>query len=146
MLMYEPKYFSLEELCRSETAEKRGIDNFPTFEVVGHLLELTEVILDPLREDWGGPIICESGFRCLELNKIVGGVETSAHPLGYAADLKPANGAIDAFIGFTIGWLKRRGIPFDQVIDERVGRARWLHIGLYDKWGRQRRQFLNIKK
>lgn len=144
--MYKPKYFTLEELCKSETAEKNGIKNFPTFEVAMNLLELTEKILDPMREAWGGAILVGSGFRCIELNKIVGGVETSAHPLGYAADLRPANGAIDAFIAFAVEWLKHRKIPFDQVIDEKVDGERWLHIGLYNKWHRQRQQILNITK
>lgn len=144
--MYKPKYFTLAELCASKTAKEKGIKNFPTFEVAMNLLELTEKILDPLRRDWGGAVICESGFRCDELNKILGGVETSAHPLGYAADLRPANGAIDAFIAFAVEWLKHRKIPFDQVIDERVGGARWLHIGLYNRWHRQRQQILNITK
>ena len=69
--MYKPKYFTLEELCKSETAEKNGIKNFPTFEVVMNLLELTEKVLDPMRAAWGGAILVGSGFRCLELNKIV---------------------------------------------------------------------------
>ena len=144
--MYEPKYFTLEELCRSEIAEKKGVKNFPTFGVVANLLELTEKVLDPLREAWGAAVNCESGFRCETLNKLIGGVDTSAHPLGYAADLRPANGAIDAFIAFARSWIIKAGIPFDQFIEETDGRVKWLHIGLYNRRHQQRRQFKSLTK
>ena len=144
--MYKPKYFTLEELCKSEIAERKGINNFPSFEAALNLLELTEEILDPLREAWGGAVYVRSGFRCEALNDAVGGSKTSAHPLAYAADLYPANGAIDGFIAFARGWLTKTGKPFDQFIEETDGRARWLHIGLYNRKHQQRRQFLNITK
>lgn len=144
--MYKPKYFTLEELCRSKTAEEKGINNFPTFEVAANLLELTEKILDPLREAWGGAVNARSGFRCEALNEAVGGVPTSAHPLGFAADLTPANGAIDAFVSFARTWITRMRISFDQFIVETDGHVKWLHIGLYNRRHQQRRQFLNITK
>ena len=144
--MYKPKYFTLEELCRSDTARKKGINNFPSLEVAVNLLELTEVILDPIREAWGDAVNAESGFRCDALNAAVGGSPTSVHPLGYAADLRPANGAIEAFIAFARSWILRNGIAFDQFIVETRGNVKWLHIALYNRRHQQRRQFLNITK
>lgn len=44
------KYFTIKELCQSETAESLGIDNTPTEEVKENLTYFTEKILDPLRE------------------------------------------------------------------------------------------------
>lgn len=76
------KYFTIEELCESETAEELGIDNTPTDQVKENLTFFTEKILDPLRESWGSAIVVNSGYRCPELNKAVGGSETSVHPLG----------------------------------------------------------------
>jgi uncharacterized protein YcbK (DUF882 family) len=48
---------------------------------------LIDRILDPLREKYGKPIIVNSGYRCPKLNKCVGGVSTSQHVKGQAADI-----------------------------------------------------------
>lgn len=136
--MADFRYFNLKELCASDVATKKKIDNFPTFQVAEHLAELTETILEPLRTAWGGPIKVTSGYRCDALNKAVGGVANSVHRLGYAADLQPGNGKIDAFIKFTKEWLLKSGTKFDQLLDERSGRTRWMHIGLYSTTGSQR--------
>ena len=140
------RYFSLKELCASDVASKKGIDNYPSFTIVEHLSELTAKILEPLREAWGGPIYVTSGYRCDKLNQAVGGVANSVHRLGWAADLQPGNGKIDEFIKFTEDFLKRKYIAYDQLLDERVGNTRWLHIGIRSSTGSQRRQNLTISK
>ena len=76
------KYFTIKELCKSNTAIKYGIDNTPTPEVEQNLIALIENVLDPLREAWGSPIIINSGYRCPILNKAVGGSKTSSHMSG----------------------------------------------------------------
>lgn len=144
--MNDFRYFTLKELCASEVAEKKGIDNFPSWAITEHLAELTEKILEPLRVAWDGPIKVTSGYRCDALNRAVGGVYNSVHRLGYAADLQPGNGKIDEFIKFTQEFLAKRGIAYDQLIDERSGGTRWLHIGIRSSIGSQRRQNLNIVK
>ena len=147
MASYTPRYFTLAELCASETAKKKKIDNFPSFDVTGHLLELTEALLDPLRVAWGSGLRIESGYRCPTLNKAVGGAATSAHLTGYAADVKPTNGRINELITFTRQWLQTTGRRFDQLIDERgKDGGHWLHIGLYGPNGVQRGQFLTMTK
>mgnify|MGYP001024757040 FL=1 len=73
------KYFTLKELTRSTTATAKGIDNTPTPEVEKNLTLLVENVLDPLREIYGKPITVNSGYRCPELNKAVGGSKTSDH-------------------------------------------------------------------
>ena len=87
--MKKSRYFTLKELCRSRTALRKGIDNFPSFEVVSHLEELVAKLLEPLREAWGSPIAVTSGYRSSSLNRAVGGVRDSPHMKGYAADLVP---------------------------------------------------------
>ena len=136
--MADFKYFSLKELCASDVATKKKIDNFPSFTVVAHLSELTAKILEPLRVAWGSPIKCSSGYRSDALNKAVGGVSTSAHKQGYAADLQPANGRIDEFGKFVKDWLTRNRIKYDQVLFETSGKTKWVHIGLYSSTGTQR--------
>lgn len=133
------KYFTLQELTRSDTAESLGINNTPDAAVVGHLEELTERLLDPIREAFGRPIIVTSGYRCPELNKAVGGSPTSAHLQGYAADLVPKDGNVQRFLEFTYWWLLREGKPYDQLIAETNSKgARWVHIGLYSPQHTQR--------
>lgn len=144
--MSKHRYFELTEFIFSSTAKKKGIANIPTFEVVEHLDELVEKILDPLRAAYGMPINVSSGYRCPELNKAVGGVPTSVHLLGYAADLT-VGGSLDRFKEFVVEWLRKTGTRFDQVLFESDKKGnRWVHIGLYDNYGRQRGQILNVVK
>lgn len=138
------KHFTLRELCDSDVARARGIDNFPSFTIVEHLIELTETILEPLRAAWGSSIIISSGYRCDALNKAVGGVSTSAHRLGYAADLFPGNGKIDEFGKFVKDWLLKNRIKFDQVLFECKDKRRWVHISLRSTSGTQRCETKNL--
>lgn len=133
------KYFTLQELTRSDTADRLGIDNTPDAAVVEHLETLVAQLLDPLREAFGRPIIVTSGYRCLELNTAVGGSPTSAHLQGYAADLVPKDGDVQRFLEFTYFWLLRTGTPYDQLIAETSSKgAKWMHIGLYSPRHTQR--------
>lgn len=138
--------FTLAEFLDSETARRKRIDNFPTFQVVENLVELTSTILQPLRTAWGSGININSGYRCEELNKAVGGSATSVHRLGLAADLYPVNGKYAEFVLFAQDFLRRNGIGFDQCIVETAGRDQWLHIGLRNNAGQQRRLFMSIDK
>lgn len=141
------RYFELNEFLESDTAKAYKIDNFPSFKVVANLEALVENILDPLREKWGSGLIVSSGFRCEALNKKVGGSATSAHKLGLAADIVPANGKINEFIEFAENWLRTMNVPFDQSIDEKDKKGNhWWHIGLCNSDGKQRRMFMNLTK
>ena len=142
--MSDFKYFSLKELCSSDVATQRRIDNFPSFTVVSHLSELTEKILEPLRVAWGSGIRVTSGYRCDALNRAVGGVSTSAHRLGYAADLIPSNGKIDEFGKFVKNWLVKNNVKFDQVLFEVSNKTRWIHISLRSSTGSQRCETKNL--
>lgn len=139
------KYFTIKELCYSETAQKGKIDNTPSEEIKFHLMELIEKILDPLREAWGSGIIVTSGYRSPALNKAIGGSLTSSHSIGFAADLKPVNGQMKKFKQFVKNWLKTSGVKWDQGISEFSGNTEWYHIGLKNRLGQQRKQFLIYK-
>lgn len=86
--MKYPKYFELEELLRSETALNHGIENLPSWEEVENLRELVTDVLDPIRIEWGQPIVVNSGYRSVELNVKIRGALTSAHMVGRAADVR----------------------------------------------------------
>lgn len=139
------KYFTIDELTYSDTAKRLGIVNRPTAEQQQHLEELINNLLDPLREAWGSPIKVTSGFRSAELNKAIGGSITSAHCLGYASDLIPYKGTIKDFKAFVRKWLRQNNIKFDQYINEFKGNTEWVHLGLKNGAGQQRKQYLICK-
>ena len=141
------KYFTINELTHSDTAIALGIDNSPSPVIVQHLSELILSLLEPLREAWGSPILVSSGYRSLRLNKALKHASTtSAHLIGYAADLVPQNGKIEGFKRFVPRWLKENEIQFDQCILETDGNgAQWVHLGLYNQRHQQRKQILNLK-
>ena len=81
------EHFTLEELTKSNTAKRLEIDNTPNVEQITNLKALVFTILEPIRKKYDKPIIVSSGFRCSELNKIVGGSTTSQHLSGQAVDI-----------------------------------------------------------
>lgn len=139
--MTYPRYFTLEELLTSSTARKYSIENLPSFEIVGRLVELG-LFLDGIREAWGSGIRVSSGFRNTALNSKVGGVPDSAHKYGYAADIQPVNGKMKEFKAFLINYLKDK--VFDEAIMERNKKAEWVHIQLRSPKGFQRRKIFSM--
>lgn len=136
------KYFSIEELCRSETADAKGIDNSPSAVVRGNLEALVSNVLDPLREAFGKPIIVNSGYRSTLLNNILGGARSSQHTRGEAADIT----AEDVKDNKQLFEIIRENLPFDQLIWEKGTRTYpdWIHVS-FKREGRNRKQILKIK-
>lgn len=141
--MTTKSYFTIAELCESDTAKKYNIDNTPDPIIISHLQQLIN-FLNPLREAWGSAIKVSSGYRCDKLNRFVGGSKTSSHLIGYGVDLIPLNGKMDDFKKFIVDYMKIR--MFDQCIIEKSGKTEWIHIGLYNNKGQQRRMIFNIIK
>ena len=137
------KYFKVSEMLKSETADKNKIQNTASVEVKQNIEELLEV-LDDLREFYGKPIRITSGFRCSELNKLVGGSPTSAHVIGYAADLQPIGDTFENFKAEVLRWLNT-GVKFDQCIIEKSKNTQWVHFGLYNRKGQQRGQRFSLQ-
>ena len=117
------KYFTIRELIRSETARRLGIDNTPPASAITALRALVANVLDPLREAWGGPIRVNSGYRCPELNKAVGGTPSSQHQRGEAADITVGSRSGNRRL---LALIKRLELPVDQCIDEKG--CRWIHV------------------
>ncbi len=125
------KYFTIPELTRSATAQKKGIENTPTPEAVKNLTALTDNLLDPLRELWGAPLTVTSGYRCPALNTAVGGTKTSHHKQGMAADLVTAENTPEANKRLFETLLKS-GLRWTQAIWERNAKGdTWVHVS-YD--------------
>ena len=105
------KDFSYREFERSEVADAKHICNVITsFEVRDSILALTENVLQPLRDAWGKPLEVNSGYRCKALNAAVGGVPTSQHLKGEAADIAAGDPVKLARLAVKLG------LPFDQMI------------------------------
>lgn len=132
------KYFTISELIYSRDYWKR-IWNKTTPEVEQNLTALVEKVLDPLRLFYGKPISINSGYRCPELNKEVGGVWNSQHLTGEAADITTGSVAENRRLAKMIVELK---IPFDQLIDE--ANYAWVHVS-HKKNGGNRGQILRMR-
>lgn len=120
------KYFTIEELTRSATATARGIDNAPTPEIKANLERLVQKVLDPLREIYGKPITVNSGYRCPELNKAVGGSKTSDHMNGFSVDITASCKKENAILFQII----KDNFDFDQLIWEKGNSEYpdWVHV------------------
>jgi hypothetical protein len=136
------KYFSLAEMCASETAKAKGINNQPTVTEVVNLTLLCTKVLDPLRKAMG-PITINSGFRCKALNAAVGGVSNSQHCKGQAADINIKG---DLAYGKKIfSWIKYN-CEFDQLIwEHNKAGAYWVHVS-YNLDGNRKQAFELTKR
>lgn len=81
------KYFTINELTRSNVALTKGIQNNPPADVILNLKELVTHVLDPAREALGEPVRVTSGYRCRTLNALVSRAPYSQHITGHAADI-----------------------------------------------------------
>ena len=123
------KNFTLQEFTKSQTAERRGIDNTP---VEGHLENakaLFENVVQPVRDNFGVTTI-NSGYRCGDLNYAIGGSNTSQHCKGQAVEIEcPGTPNYDV-----AKWIEEN-LEFDQLILEfytpGIPDSGWVHVS-YD--------------
>ena len=80
--------FSLNELTKSQTAERKGIDNTPSAEHQENLKSLCEMILQPIRDHFGQVVSVSSGYRSPELCVAIGSSTKSQHAKGQASDFE----------------------------------------------------------
>lgn len=136
--------FTLEELTVSKTAERKGLDNTPGEKELNNLKKLAENILQPLRNVLGEPIIVTSGYRSSAVNKAVGGVSTSEHCLGAAADIKLPSGNNAKIFDTAKKMMNEGKLNFGQLIWEHGTdkQPNWIHISIP---GKHKNQILRIK-
>ena len=117
-------HFILSEFVTSQMASRLGIDNTPNDAVIEHLRKLCETILEPARLACGALKI-SSGYRCAELNKVVGGAANSGHLLGWCADVIPLEVSKLQFAQWVAGNCK-----FDQLLLEfgTIDNPDWVHV------------------
>jgi putative chitinase len=114
------EHFLLEEFTLSSAALALGIENKPTAEHMEHIQHLAER-MEEVRALFNLPIEITSGYRNPQVNAVVGGVPTSAHALGHAADFH-VHGLHDLAAAKLI---RDSGLKFDQLIYEK---NRCVHI------------------
>lgn len=76
-------FFSLMELVHTDTKLPNVIESETQF---NNILNL-RIVLNVVRAFLGAPIKVNSGYRSVEVNKKVGGVDNSYHRFGRAADI-----------------------------------------------------------
>lgn len=136
--------FTLAELCKSQTALRKGIDNLPKDpDTVAKMQTLAEEVLQPVRDKFG-PTVINSGYRCKKLNTAIGGSKKSQHCFGEAADIEvPTISNRDL-----AEWIKNN-LDFDQLILEfyngKDPSSGWVHVSYKNK-DDNRKQVLTINK
>ena len=125
------RHFTLDEMTGTAT----GLANVPNATERGHLVALCQHVLQPLRDALGQPVIVNSAFRSEAVNRAVGGVSSSQHRLGQAADIR-ADGLTPPDLAAKIVAL---GLPYDQLISE----PGWVHVSYS---ARHRRQVLTARR
>ena len=136
------EHFTLEELCATshKQFQQRNLEYGKTIktrlENLANFLEEVRVVCD-------SPLLITSGVRCPELNKAVGGVATSQHVTGHAADIIPQkNGSVqDHFCK-----IFKSHLIYDQLIMEMIGKKVWIHLSFVGMKGRREALIYNGKK
>ena len=116
-------HFTLDELTRSQVAARRGLDNRPGPVQTANLRRLCATLLEPVRAMLGTPLQVDSGYRSQAVNAAVGGVDTSQHLDGCAADVVPVGLPLrEAFERIRLS-----ALPYDQLILEC---GSWIHLSV----------------
>tara|TARA_B110000967_G_scaffold56838_1_gene58258 strand:+ start:3991 stop:4452 length:462 start_codon:yes stop_codon:yes gene_type:complete len=118
--------FTLAEFTKSQTAERKGIDNTPDGDHLESAIILFRQVVQPVREHFGTTII-NSGYRGPELNEAVGGSSNSQHCKGEAVDIEcPGTSNYDL-----AKWIEAN-MDFDQLILEfytpGIPDSGWVHV------------------
>ena len=126
-------YFTVSELCRSEVATKNGIINTPGIKELHNLERITIPHMNIIRKFLDCPIVVNSGFRCQELNRKVGGVYNSKHLEGLAVDGIPKG------LNLRECWNKLRDSKYASLLDQCIlyEKRGFIHFGFSKEVPRQ---------
>ena len=107
---------TLDELTKSQIAERKGINNNPNPQQIENLKNLAINILQPVRSHFDKPLIISSGFRCAQLCTEIGSSINSQHTAfdGAAAADFEIPGVDNRELAL---WIKNE-LEFDQLILE----------------------------
>jgi zinc D-Ala-D-Ala carboxypeptidase len=132
-------------MTKSQTAERRGINNTPDAFAEAYLEMLCDEILEPVRAHYGIPFSPSSGYRSVELCEAIGSSAKSQHAKGQAADFEVPG--IDNYELAT--WIKKN-LAFDQLILEYYTPGQqnsgWVHCSIATSMDEQRNEDLTYSK
>lgn len=120
------KHFTLAELTNSSAAQRLGLSNTAPPEIVPRLLRTAEM-LERIRATLGVPVIVTSGYRAPAVNRAVGGVTSSDHMQGHAADIVAPGYGTATQIARTLAPLVSV-LGIGQIILEGVKGKQWVHV------------------
>ena len=146
-------HFTLEEM--TVTNKKLGYldrqrQTQPDVLVVENLTRVCqwlEMMRKEYNERYGGeaPVIVTSGYRCKELNRLVGGCPTSNHLTGCAADIQVSGKEqLLRYVVILLDLSDTHHQDFDELIMERDSKGYWLHFAVRPKNNREKIHFLNV--
>ena len=123
-------HFTLAEMCKSQTAERLGINNTPTSEHIVNMKLVCENILEPVREHYAKAIAPSSGYRSVNLCEAIGSNSKSQHALGQAVDFEVMG--VDNYV--LALWISEN-LSWDQLILEcyKGGNTGWVHCSYRSK-------------
>ena len=119
--MIDITHFTFTEMTKTDS----GLDNIPDdMNVIRNLVRLSE-FLQIIRNELHLPIVVTSGYRSKEVNEAVGGVLSSYHVKGLAADIKCSD--MDKLLTILHSHL----MDIDQLgIYYNKNTQLWFHVGL----------------
>jgi len=117
-------HFTFGELIRSETAERKNIDNSPPDHLIVKLQRLCSEILEPVRLHYGKPFRPNSGYRSTELNSEINGSSSSQHCKAEAVDIE-----IAGISNYELAVWIEQNLEFDQVILDATERGSLIQAG-----------------
>lgn len=122
-------HFTLAEMTASNTAARMKLDNTPAPELMPRLVLLAEM-LERIRSTINVPITVTSGYRSPPVNRAVGGVTSSDHTQGHAADfVAPRYGSASDIAEALAPLVSVLGIG--QIILEGVKGKQWVHVSTH---------------
>lgn len=119
-------HFTLAEMTASSTARRLGLSNQPPDELMPRLVRTAEM-LERIRSTLGVPVIVTSGYRGDQVNRAVGGVTSSDHTQGHAADIHAPDYGTPLAVAQALAPLVSV-LGIGQLIYETVGRSSWVHV------------------
>lgn len=143
------KYSEFVKTNHREYADKNWLEGEKFEDNIAYMARWLEAI----RKVWGKPIVINSGYRCYELNKAVGGAPSSNHRKACAVDIRCKSHDDAMQMAQTILYVSAMAMcnhqlhngDFDELLVEHVNNVWWVHFAARDAWDANRRKIQLMK-
>ena len=135
--------FTLTEFTKSQTAERKGIDNTPDDNHIEAMEQLCHAVLEEIRYHFQRPMVINSGYRSVALCEAIGSNANSQHAKGQAADIE-----IPGVDNLKLAKYIQDKMDFDQLILECYTgdpSSGWVHVS-YNNSGENRKDVLTYDR